>query len=243
LFGEPSRTQWDLNFTVLGIPVRVHPMFWVVSVLLGMGGGTAKPVNVLMWVVAVFISILVHEMGHAVVIRANGWQPWITLHGFGGLASYEPTRTTPWTQIGISLAGPAAGFALAAVILAILTLAGNDWFVAGMDVVPGPMENLQLWRFTFDMLFINILWGLVNLLPIYPLDGGQISRQLFNRYAGNDGLRQSLWLSILAAAGVALYAGSRHELYIALMFGYMAYNSYTILQAYFGGGGFGGGWR
>jgi len=241
VFEEPPRTQGDLNFSVLGIPVRVHPMFWFVGILLGLRDG--EPVGIFLWVLALFISILVHEMGHALAIRANGWYPWITLYGFGGLASYQPTRIRPWTQIGISLAGPVAGFVLAAVIVALLQISGNKWRVVGVQVIPGMMRNERLADLTFYMLYINIYWGLVNLLPIYPLDGGQIARQLFNKYGGPDGFRQSLWLSIFAAGGVAFYAGSRGDWYLAILFGYMAYNNYTLMQAYFGGGGYGGGWR
>ena len=68
----------------------------------------------LCWVVAVFLSVLVHEMGHALAIRALGVQPWITLYGMGGLTSHRGGRLPPKTQILVSLAGPAAGFALAA---------------------------------------------------------------------------------------------------------------------------------
>jgi hypothetical protein len=61
---EPPRTPWDLNFQVLGFPVRVHPLFWAVALLFGLSGNQ-KPVDMLLWVGTVFVSILVHEMGHA----------------------------------------------------------------------------------------------------------------------------------------------------------------------------------
>ena len=85
LLGEPPESQYDLHFSLLGIPVRVHPYFWLVSVLMGWNQGDAK--LALLWVAAVFVSILVHEMGHALVIRYYGWSPRVTLYSFGGLAS------------------------------------------------------------------------------------------------------------------------------------------------------------
>ena len=113
LLGEPPRTQADLNFSLLGIPVRVHPLFWLVALLLGRNLGDAG--SVLSWIVAVFLSILIHELGHAAVMRAYGFHPWITLYGFGGLASYDHGNayrskgSQPLGQILICLAGPAAG--------------------------------------------------------------------------------------------------------------------------------------
>jgi hypothetical protein len=108
ILSEPARTPYDLNFSLLGIPVRVHPMFWLVALLLGFRGNP-KPQELVLWVAVVFVSILVHELGHALAARAHGWEPWITLHGFGGLASYRPTRQTPRSRILITLAGPAPG--------------------------------------------------------------------------------------------------------------------------------------
>ena len=109
LLNEPSPSQGDLHFSLLNIPVRVHPMFWLMGLILGSGGSRGLQ-PVVLWVVAVFVSVLVHEMGHALVIRALGVQPWITLYGMGGLTSHQGGRFRPQTQILVSLAGPAAGF-------------------------------------------------------------------------------------------------------------------------------------
>ena len=94
----------------------------------GLQSGDAA--SVLTWIVAVFLSILVHELGHALVMRAYGFRPWITLYGLGGLASYDQGHafrskgSGPLGQILICLAGPAAGFLLAAVLVLGLVLAG-----------------------------------------------------------------------------------------------------------------------
>ena len=116
LLNEPSPSQGDLHFSLLNIPVRVHPMFWLMGLILGSGGSRGLQ-PVVLWVVAVFVSVLVHEMGHALVIRALGVQPWITLYGMGGLTSHQGGRFRPQTQILVSLAGPAAGFLLAAIVV------------------------------------------------------------------------------------------------------------------------------
>src|SRR6185295_15431809 len=75
LIGEPPPTQADIHFRLFGIPVRVHPFFWIVTLILGMGGfrsGPADPVETFVWVAVVFVSILVHELGRATMQRVYG---------------------------------------------------------------------------------------------------------------------------------------------------------------------------
>jgi membrane-associated protease RseP (regulator of RpoE activity) len=81
---------------------------------------------------------------------------------------------------------------------------------------------------------VNIIWGLINLLPIYPLDGGQIARELFTLGNPRKGIIQSLQLSTGAAALVAVYALSQREIFLCIMFGILAYGSYQTLGRYRG---------
>src|SRR4051794_41088064 len=96
LLGEPAPTQGDLHFRLFGFPVRVHPFFWLTTVIFGMGGGPADPQRTLVWVGIVFVSILAHELGHATMQRFYGGHPWITLYGLGGLASCNDCSRSPW---------------------------------------------------------------------------------------------------------------------------------------------------
>lgn len=238
LLGEPPRTQYDLNFSLFGIPIRVDPWFWIITLMLGYNRGDAG--SVLTWVIAVFLSILVHEMGHASVMRAYGFQPWITLYGMGGLASYDHgySRSKGSDTVGqilISLAGPGAGFLLAAVLVAGLIAAGygDGIFLTRVGPRVLGLPNPRLADLINSILFISVLWGMVNLLPIYPLDGGQIAREVLLRISPSDGIRQSLLLSMvaggaMAAVGLLMWK----QIYVALMFGYLAYTSYATLQAY-----------
>jgi Zn-dependent protease len=223
-------------------------MFWLVSLLLGLGGNP-KPDQMLLWVGTVFVSIIVHEMGHALMARAHGWQPSITLHGFGGLASYRPTYHTTSSSLLISIAGPAAGFLFAAGVLATLMALGHrvefDW--PPLSRMPFTWEGFDSQRanmLVFFLLYVNIFWGLVNLLPVYPLDGGQIAREVLCVFNPSDGMRQSLWLSVIMAGAIAVLAFTRlDDKYIAFFFAYLAYTSYSTLQANFGPGGGLGGYR
>ena len=254
LLGEPPPSQADLHFRLFGIPVRVHPFFWIVSLLLGMGGGEADPVNTLVWVAVVCVSILVHELGHASWQRYFGGHPWITLYSFGGLASCNDCDRSPRSQLIILLAGPLAGFLLAAIVVLALFLSGHSIgfvtakqqidletlglgrvliqplgpFLAYFEPVGSPLLNQVI----ADLLQVNILWGLVNLLPIYPLDGGQIARELFSLRNPRQGVVQSLQLSAGAAVLVAAYALLNQRLFLCIMFGFLAYQNFQTLQSY-----------
>ena len=245
LLGEPARTPADLHFRLFGIPVRVHPFFWIVSLLLGMGGGPADPVNSLIFVAVVFVSVLVHEFGHALMQRYYGGHPWITLYGLGGLASCDDCDRSPGAQILILLAGPGAGFLLAGLVVAFLASLGR---VAGFDLDLMPVQwtpfDLPYYQannklspqdeLIWDLLLVNILWGLINLLPVYPLDGGQIAREVFTLRAARAGIIRSLQLSIATAAVVACYALLQKQVYVGLMFGFLAYGSFRALSEYRG---------
>ncbi len=241
LLNEPPPTQADLHFRLFGFPVRVHPLFWLVAVILGMKEPGGAP-GILAWITAMFVGILVHELGHAAAMRWYGFHPWITLHGLGGAASYNPIASASHrgsatsSQIMISAAGPVAGFLLAGVLVTALKLAGQEVHVvplgwAGIGVLLAPLGSWPLTWFLESLLYISIQWGLLNLLPIYPLDGGQIAREAFVA-ASRNGLSQSLLLSV--ATGVMLAVISAFilkSLLLAIFFGYLAYNSLQIYQA------------
>ena len=119
LFQAPPSTRYDLRFNLAGIPVRVHPLFWLIALLLG--SSSRNIVQILIWIVAVFVSILIHEMGHALAFRRYGQPSSIVLHMSGGLTIPESISWggrsanvgfSPNENIFISLAGPFAGFPL-----------------------------------------------------------------------------------------------------------------------------------
>lgn len=257
MFGAPNRTAYDLNFSIMGIPVRVHPLFWLIAALLGFQPD--NPPGIMIWIAVVFVSILVHEMGHAIAMRLFGHNPSIVLYAGGGLAMYQSMdspwssfgtnygrRDSPWSKIIISAAGPAAGFLLAGIVIVYLIIASVSLTIWGVSLGSGKSllegGNHLLIEFVFDMLIVNIFWGMVNLLPIYPLDGGQIAREIAQMISPYDGLRGSLWLSLITAAAVAVL-GFRFFGMFALFFAYFAFLNWQMLRGPggFGGGGFGGG--
>jgi membrane-associated protease RseP (regulator of RpoE activity) len=153
---------------VLGFPVYVQ---WTALLVVGFivlgGGGLGDPAVLarsLIYAVAILLSILVHELGHAVVGRRLGLQPRrIVVHGFGGLCEYG-RRPTPKQGVLSALAGPGAGLALGALCFGLLLGA----------VAIGPRVPVGVTIFLEQMVWINVVWSLFNLMPIHPLDGGSV---------------------------------------------------------------------
>jgi membrane-associated protease RseP (regulator of RpoE activity) len=81
-----------------------------------------------------------------------------------------------------------------------------------------------------DLLWVNFYWGLINLLPVYPLDGGQASRAIFDQADPRDGVRKSLILSAAVAGALAIFGVLEHSLYLALMFAILAVSSLQMLD-------------
>lgn len=236
IFSEPPRTAYDLHFTLFGVPVRVHPFFWLAMLMLG-PFGDPTPQTGLVWVVAAFISILMHEFGHVWAIRYYGSSAHIVLHGFGGLAIQNSTwQRDSKSQIVISLAGPIAGFLLAGTIIAGLMASGvrveffNEPLPFGLMPEFSRLPGIYLNLFVFCLLYANIFWGVFNLLPIFPLDGGQVAMAFFQLHDQRDGMRRAFQLSIVTAALLLIYALSERQMFMAVFFGYLAYQNYQNLQ-------------
>jgi stage IV sporulation protein FB len=241
LLQEPPRSEGDLHFRLFGIPVRIHPFFWIIMLLLGPLQSGPKPL--IAWIVAALVSVLVHELGHAAAMRSFGIRPSIVLYGMGGLTipgavSSRSREPGPNGRVLISVAGPAAGFGVAALLYAVLKLAGYpiEITVGLPEVVtisPVFVVSEVLSYFIYFLFVVNILWGILNLLPILPLDGGHIAGEVCQQASPAYGARVALMVSAFAAIFVAMYAGTQyHDYWIALFFGYLGFISIQALAAY-----------
>jgi len=217
---QPLTIGGPPHFTVFGVPVRVGMGFWVMSALFGLmatreGAPTSESVRrALTWTAIVFVSIMVHELGHALVVRRFGGRPAITLHALGGLTNYQ--LTTPLSRprrILVSLAGPFAGFALGLVVF----LVTRNMSLSGM--------RLELVRM---VLWVNVGWGIINLLPVVPLDGGNV-------LAAALGPRRAFATAVISAvvgigtalAGFILF----RSLWLAFLFGTAAVSAISQARA------------
>lgn len=236
-----AETPFDLRFRALGIPVRVHPFFWLIAAMLGWADQDLP--RVALWVGCVFVSILVHEYGHGLMAMRFRESPSILLWGMGGLCYSQGERQTPRERLLVILAGPGAGFLLALVVMTLATVvrgvtpdehAGIITSLLGMSgSVDGfaKFHSLLEARTYLFLVEINVLWGLLNLLPIWPLDGGQAFQILLTWYDRPRGRRWGHIVSLMVAGILAVMAAlGGDQIFMAIFFGYFAFVNYQMLQ-------------
>jgi Zn-dependent protease len=181
---------------MFGTPVRVHPMFWVIALWLGWDflvvGGFGY---LLLWVVCVFVSLLVHEFGHVGMGRLFGARGYVVLYTFGGLAVGSKDLRRRWQRIAVSLAGPLLQLVLFLAAALAYAFDQRDHFT---DRAGGAGPYLA--GAIAMMRVINFYWPLLNLLPIWPLDGGQVAREVCEAVFGRMGVAVSLGISLFVSA-------------------------------------------
>lgn len=238
---EPERTNYDLKFRLFGFAVRVHPLFWLFTALLGANTLDAGMIYLLIWIAAAFVSILVHELGHAFAFRRFGTDAHIVLYAFGGLAVPWHAVSGRGRRIVVSLAGPFAGFALCGLVYG--SQKAFNW--------AGPEATLPVIWLYRSLIFINLFWNIFNLFPVFPLDGGQVCREVCTMLSRRRGTRISLEISIAVGGLVALYGFAcaiearngggwltanlpvwfpRGTLWTGILFAILAVQSYQLLQ-------------
>ena len=222
MLAMPAPTPYDLRFRLLGIPVSVHPLFWVATAI--MGYDRDDPARTGLWIACVFASILVHEYGHGLVGRALGARPRIALYWMGGLCAADRERT-PVQSVAVSLAGPGAGFLL----YGLVYLLGP----AILNAVPADNPRLihRVDTVLFMLEYINLYWGLVNLLPIWPLDGGQVAAVVLTAANRWSGMRWTHILGLALGAVAAVVFFAREMQPAALLFAYLAFGNFQAMQA------------
>lgn len=175
----------------------------------------------LLWAPVIFISILFHELAHAAMIAILGHgSSEIVLEGIGGV-TINQRQSRPWQDMLISAAGPAASFFLA-------------WLSA---LLVNNVAYFQRDRFFLALLPLlqaaNILWGEFNLLPVIPLDGSGIVRNFLRMFLREEtAFVISIWLSIVAAAGVIVWMLFEKQWFIALLLGWYGYLSWQRWEFY-----------
>jgi len=212
-------------FRLLGIPVHLDLTFLLVLPLLALLIGGNLPLYLelfglpqdpgllqgpwpfllgLVAALGLFLSVLLHELGHALAAQRLGIRTQrITLWLLGGVAQLERIPREPKKELFIALAGPLVSFALALLFRLLRQEAGALGFL------------------THYLALVNLMLGLFNLLPALPLDGGRVYRALLaTRKPYLQATRQALALSQAVAFALGL-------------FGLWALNPFLILMAFF----------
>jgi len=247
LIAEPQETAADLHLDLVGIRVRVSAWFWLASALLGWNVCQAFARNdqralvqyLFVWVVAVFVSILIHELGHALAYRVFGQSAHVVLYHFGGLAIpdlWGRRHLRPLQRLVVAAAGPLAQLALAAALVLVLK--------AGGYAVPFPLPEVGValglyagrdlpagvpFALVYFLLTVNVFWPLLNLVPVPPLDGGQIVREGLLAAGVADAHRIAGIVGVVAGGAVAWWGYTRGEPFIGIMFAMLAAACYQGL--------------
>ena len=258
LLQEPAQSPYDLRFELFGFSVRVAWTFWLAGLVFGyslakfLDEGVFRTVSpgllplLLLWTMCLFVSILIHELGHAFAFRRCGYNASIVLYHFGGLAiptmSYSPGRVssqpTPQQDIMISLAGPVAQILSAVVVIGAVKAAGYSLWV--FNIMPGPFSQIPglvsgnpidspgMFALVTFYIFPSVLWALMNLLPVWPLDGGHVMKSIIQLRGGN--MVQALWVSVIVSGFVALYGFSIDQRYMGFLFLILGFTNFQAIQ-------------
>jgi Zn-dependent protease len=219
MLGMPEPTAYDLRFRLLGIPVRVHPLFWLVTAMMGAAGGNENLLPILLWIGCVFVSILVHEYGHGLTARLFRCSPSIVLYGMGGLCYSQSERQNPWQRLAVLVAGPGAGLLFYGMI------------ELGLLTIGAPRSGLAD-EIVWDLKQINLFWSLFNLLPVWPLDGGQITGVVLTMFNRRKGMNWAHVVSLVTAGLVAMIWFKMDQMFVGLFFALLAVVNFQVLQAH-----------
>ena len=180
-----------IRFSIFGIPVQVQPFFWITLAIIGGAINANSPEAQLrlgLFLLAGFVSILVHELGHALTARKFGARSEIVLQAFGGYAAYSGVRLTRPQSFAVTAAGPAVQIVLGLALLQVLPYLP--------DLNPNMLYFLKI------LVWISLVWAILNLLPVLPLDGGQ----MLNAILGPQRIRITLWTTIIVSVAAGLLA-------------------------------------
>jgi Zn-dependent protease len=205
-----------IRFSIFGIPVTVQPFFWITLCLLGGALHAADPEAFLqlgLFVIAGFISILVHELGHAMTARKFGANTEIVLQAFGGYAAYAGVRMTRVRSFLITAAGPGVQIVLG---LAVLLVLRNF-----------AMPNERIAGFMGDLMAISLFWAVLNLLPVLPLDGGQMLHAIL----GPQRIKITLVVTMITAVAVGILMFTKTQSIVFPIFmGMFAWQAFQALR-------------
>jgi Zn-dependent protease len=180
-----------LEFRLGPIPIRIHPWFLLSALILGLGAHRG-PAQVALWAGGFLATVLVHELGHAVAARSYGVAAEVNLTLFRAGLALRVGSLSVARRVLVCLAGPAMSLGVAAMAFAI---------ARAHPTGSGPTGGVLLY-----LGWINLGWGLLNLLPILPLDAGNALVALLDGATKGRGEPPVRWLSIIFAVSLGLVA-------------------------------------
>ena len=202
------------SFRLFGIPVTIRPSFLVIAALIGFT--SRRPIVYLVAFVAiVFVSILIHELGHALTARSYGAKVEIELNGIGGLTSWSvpDKELSPGQRALVAAAGSGVGVLFGGLVWLFDRLTGPYFEVAGFVVS--------------TLIAVNVLWGLLNWLPVRPLDGGHLFTSLLQKVIPTRAEVIANVVFLITALGALAWALFTQRIFLALIAGWLLMGELT----------------
>lgn len=199
------------------LTLSIHPFFWLFAALIGwMMASTLT--GIFSWVLVILVSVLVHEFGHALTGLSFGQEVAIRLEMFGGVTYRRGPKLKLWQDFLITFNGPLAGF----------LLAGGAYLLRQWVAKPDSVLAVTLAIF----LYVNIFWTIVNLVPILPLDGGQLLRIILERFFGYRATSIALLIGLGLGVLLSILFLVLGLFLLGMIFMILSFESYRGWKAY-----------
>lgn len=193
------------------IPILISPFFWFLIIMLGwLNSGSI--LGTAIWAVVILVSVLVHEFGHALTALFFGQEAEISLVGLGGLTRRQGPHLPKWKEFFIVLNGPIAGFLL--------------FFLAYFFLTITPSRRTILAYALEVAVNVNLFWTILNLLPVFPLDGGHLMKIMLEKAFGIRGIKFAFLISMILASLLGLYFFLIQQILMGALFFMLAFESY-----------------
>ena len=215
--------RWSLRLgSVAGTEVRVHLTFFLLLAIVGWifysrapaGEGVAEAADGILFILAIFTCVLLHEFGHVLTALAFGVRtPDLALLPIGGMGRLERMPERPWQELLVAVAGPAVNVVIALVLACFHGFASLSDDRSFEEFVLNPSFGERL-------MVVNVLLVVFNMIPAFPMDGGRVLRALLamvTDYTSATNVAAAIG-QVLAVLGglVGLWAGNPILILIAV---------------------------
>jgi Zn-dependent protease len=213
-----------LRFRIGPIPVQIELFFFLTVLILGVPEQDFGARYLLLFGAVAIVSVFLQELVHALLLK---WRlhtdPEIVLH-YLGAATYNPSGYTARQKVVYHLLP-------AVLVLALVGVPARIWF----DSIDTPTfgESLFTWRLAYDIYFVNFWWSIANIVPVWPLDGGQALAGVTEWRSGRTNWPVVHWVSIVVALGgglAALIEGGDDNIYVFVFAAVLAVQNFLRLR-------------
>jgi|SRR5687768_9113809 len=176
----------------------------------------------LLWIPILFLSVLVHELAHAAMIGIFGFgSSNIVLTGMGGV-TINRRQAKPWQDLLISLAGPVSSFGLWLL---------SAWIYYNVGYV---RQDRMLLALLPQLAWANRVWGIFNLIPVPPLDGGHAVRDFFRMFlTERTAFLIAIWIAIVGGAAIAVYLlVIQRQIFVSIYIAFFVYMAFQQWQQF-----------